>query len=468
MELASLDLQGMLFWSKIGYLGIFFFPTLFLLFVFQYTGRNNWISLRNILLLFLIPILLLIAKFTDDVYHLVYSTTWLDTSGLIPMIGFTRGPIYPFALYSFLPGVLGVILLWQKRNHTPPLYQHQTTLIAVSAMLPLVVLIFYMTGLQPFPELKYLDFNVFVYTLSGMGVGWAMYRYRLFDLAPIAREALIERLSDGVFVLDAKARLVDANPAALRLLGLTQPPIGQNATQVFSTWKDLLNICNLEVQVKPLKAEIHHEMNGKSAFFDTSVSNLSDGYGINFGRLIVVHEITERKLLEEKLRELSLLDELTGLNNRRGFNVLGTQFLYMVKRMSLKAVLIFGDMDGMKKINDTFGHGEGDQALLEFANLLLSSSRSSDILARMGGDEFIVLAVETTEKVSDGLLARMNSNLEIFNSQPDRKYPISVSFGVAHYDPEQPIGLEELINQADNSMYEEKQRKKQARTGEKD
>ncbi len=96
MELASLNLPSMLFWSKIGYLGIFSFPTLFLIFVLQYTGRDKWLTRRNILLMFLIPTFLLVCKFTDDNFHLVYGNTWVDTSGLIPSARIYTRPYLSF------------------------------------------------------------------------------------------------------------------------------------------------------------------------------------------------------------------------------------------------------------------------------------------------------------------------------------------------------------------------------------
>lgn len=453
----------MLFWSKIEYLGIFSFPTLFLLFVFDYTGKNKWITRRNIMLLFIIPTILLLAKFSDDYLHLVYATAWVDTSGLIPLMGFSRGPIYPFALYSCIPVSVGVILTLQKRQNTPKLYRNQATLIAISAMLPLLVLIIYMFGFVPFPNLKYLDLNAFVFTLSGIGVGWAMFRYKLFDLAPIARDTLIEHLRDGVFVLDEMGRLVDANPAGIKFLGMGQLPIGQDAGTVFSSWKELQAVLQAPDPPDAVTLEIENEMDGDPVFFETSLTLLKDRLGRNFGRLIVVHEITERRQLEEELRELSLLDELTGLSNRRGFYLLATQFMQMAKRMDLNAAIIFADMDGMKKINDTFGHGEGDQALIEFSNIMRGASRSSDILARLGGDEFVILGIETRENLKDVLLSRLTGQLEAFNHQGGRKYTISASFGVAHFFPGQFIEIDELVKEADKAMYEQKLAKKLAR-----
>jgi len=460
MELATLDLHTMLFWSKFEYLGIYSFPTLFLLFVFQYTDRQKWITRRNILLLFIFPTLLLICKYTDDTFHLVYSTAWVDTSGIIPLLGFTRGPAYPLALYSCIPVILGIILLWRKRQNTSPLYRKQATLMASIAMIPLVVFILYMAGFQPFPGLKYLDWNAFAYNTWGLGIAWAMLRYRLLDLAPVARDALIEHLNDGVFVLDSQARLVDANPMALKILGWTQAPIGENVSMAFSAWDELRNACGTNVSAEPVKAEIHLDKAGQSIFYDLTDSPLQDDLGRNIGRLIVVHDVTERKQFEEELRELSLVDELTGLSNRRGFFVLAGQLIQMAKRMSLRAAVIFIDMDGLKLINDHYGHAQGDTALIETAAVLRYTVRASDICARLGGDEFIILALETHDNSTDMILERMHEHLETLNRQNKHQYLISVSYGVAHFLMEQPASLEDLIQEADKAMYAQKNAKK--------
>ncbi len=333
-------------------------------------------------------------------------------------------------------------------------------MIVVSAIFPLLIFLLYMSGIQPFPRLKYLDYNAFMYFLWGIGVAVAIFRYRLFELAPIAREALIERLSEGVVVLDHMARIVDANPAALKIFGWTKLPIGQTAGQVFTSWKDLMHTFLTITSDESVKLDIRHISQGVSADYDMNITPLQDEIGKNIGRLIVIHDITERKQLEEELRELSLVDELTGLSNRRGFYVLATQFINMSNRMDLKAAVIFADLDWLKMINDSYGHAEGDQALIDTANLMRSTFRSSDIIARLSGDEFAILATESKDNLNEGVLERFKRKLEEFNINTIRKYPLSISFGVAHYHPEQPRSLDELMQEADKAMYEEKLVKK--------
>ena len=297
LELSSLDLPSMLFWSNVGYLGIFSFPTLFLLFVLQYIGREKWLTRGNIILLFLFPTFLLWAKLSDNIFHLVYRSTWIDASGFIPLLGFSRGPIYPFALYSGIPVSLGVILLWRARQHTSPLYRKQASLVVVSTLLPLLVFILYMSGFHLFPGLEYLDINAFLYTIWGIGIGWGVFRYDLFKLAPIARDALIERLSDGIFVLDDFDRLVDANPVGLKIAGWIQAPIGKPVEQAFSDWGELRDACLLS-GFESVEIEIKRPVRDEIAFFDMNVTVLEDSVGRKIGRLIVVHDITERKRID--------------------------------------------------------------------------------------------------------------------------------------------------------------------------
>lgn len=175
-------------------------------------------------------------------------------------------------------------------------------------------------------------------------------------------------------------------------------------------------------------------------------------------------EIMERKLLEEELHRLSIVDELTGLYNRRGFLTLSGQQLKFAERINKGIFLLFIDLDYMKWINDSLGHQEGDTALVETAAILRQTFRKSDIIGRMGGDEFAVLAIETAHEEREPV-TRLRDVLESFNTSGTRSYKLSLSVGTAYFDPENPISLDELIARADNLMYEEKKTKRQKQAG---
>src|SRR5271156_263505 len=160
-------------------------------------------------------------------------------------------------------------------------------------------------------------------------------------------------------------------------------------------------------------------------------------------------------IVERELRYLALTDDLTCLFNRRGFFAAATQQLKMAQRNSQAVLLLFCDVDGLKKINDTFGHHEGDLALIRTADALEQSFRGSDILCRLGGDEFVVLAPETSRQTREIILRRLESNLKK-SAATEPRYHLSLSVGVARFDPKRAISLGELMVEADKAMYEKK------------
>jgi len=198
---------------------------------------------------------------------------------------------------------------------------------------------------------------------------------------------------------------------------------------------------------------------GSQRWLLTTKAPWRDHQGQIVGLVGICHDITERKAAEEMLRNLSLTDDLTGLYNRRGFLALAEQQLKLARRMKQSALLLFGDMDKVKTINDTWGHPQGDLAIIEIATVLKETSRESDIVARLGGDEFAVLALEAPESSAQTMVTRLMENLEAHNARGDRYYKLTFSVGSARYDPEAPCSVTDLIKQADSSMYQQKQGK---------
>ena len=168
----------------------------------------------------------------------------------------------------------------------------------------------------------------------------------------------------------------------------------------------------------------------------------------------------ERHRLLTALRSLSLIDGLTDLYNRRGFNDLGEQYLKLAGRSSRSASLIYLDIDGFKTINDTLGHHVGDRALLSVADTLRDTFRRSDIIARMGGDEFAVLALETSEENAETLVERLRAELTEVNETTRERFQLSVSIRLARYDGDDAVSLEDLLGQAGTAIHQEKRKKR--------
>ncbi|MGA9981333.1 MAG: GGDEF domain-containing protein [Candidatus Sulfotelmatobacter sp.] len=160
-------------------------------------------------------------------------------------------------------------------------------------------------------------------------------------------------------------------------------------------------------------------------------------------------------LLRARLSNLAFTDELTGLYNRRGFMPLTERQLRLGRRSGREMLLFFVDVDGLKRINDSFGHAEGDLALTRTAEVLRKTFRDSDVLARLGGDEFAALAIEASGHSEAFITSRLRRNLETASSK-DPRYPLSLSLGVVRFDPRTTSSLTQMMLQADKAMYEHK------------
>lgn len=174
-----------------------------------------------------------------------------------------------------------------------------------------------------------------------------------------------------------------------------------------------------------------------------------------------VWSAVKQALLDRELRHLALTDDLTCLYNRRGFFAAATQLLKLATRNSQGLLFLFCDFDGLKFINDSFGHREGDLALIRSSDALEHSFRGSDVVARIGGDEFVALALETSSQSKEVILRRLAKNLKKANAGESR-YQLSLSIGATRFDPKHPLSLGDLMLQADKAMYEEKRKRRKS------
>jgi two-component system, cell cycle response regulator len=166
----------------------------------------------------------------------------------------------------------------------------------------------------------------------------------------------------------------------------------------------------------------------------------------------------KQSLLERELRSLALTDDLTRLFNRRAFVAMAAQQMRLTRRKCEGLLLFLADVDGLKDINDSFGHREGDLALIRTADALERAFRDSDILARLGGDEFAAMAVDASSQDEEVILRRLEAGLRILNKD-DPRYQLSLSVGVARLDPNHLVSVGELLEQADQAMYAEKKKR---------
>jgi diguanylate cyclase (GGDEF)-like protein/PAS domain S-box-containing protein len=276
--------------------------------------------------------------------------------------------------------------------------------------------------------------------------------------------SLVQNSSDIITVLQADGTISYESPSIERILGYRpEDLVGKNIVE-FVHPDDISRVQSLlweEIQRPDLSVvgefRFRHA-NGSWVYIESSGKNRLDDSVIQ-GVVINSRDITERKRAEETLRSLSLTDDLTGLYNRRGFMTLAEQQWKLAKRLNSRMLLLFADIDDLKTINDTRGHQEGDQALMETANLLKEAFRESDIIARVGGDEFVVLTMGAPEENVEVITTRLQTKLAARNAQGDLPFQLEISTGAACYDPENPYSIEEMLAQTDGLMYAQKRGK---------
>ncbi|HYJ46707.1 MAG TPA: diguanylate cyclase [Pyrinomonadaceae bacterium] len=171
----------------------------------------------------------------------------------------------------------------------------------------------------------------------------------------------------------------------------------------------------------------------------------------------------ELRQAQETLRTLSLTDDLTGLYNRRGFFTLAEQHLKTARREKKDVSLIYADMDGLKVINDTHGHEEGSSALRKVSDILRTTFRSSDIIARIGGDEFVVFETSAGHNHAPTSVARLQENLSRHNAERAQPYELSLSIGIVQSSLDDYSTVEALLARGDELMYEEKRNRRRQR-----
>lgn len=464
-EASAVALPAKIAWSLIAYPGIESAPVLYLLFVLAWTRLDGWLTRARIALLLLVPIVSVAMAATNEWHHLLWPTVSLiDAWGVTAV--YEHGPwFWVQAAYAFSIIGVGLIALVVALDRYPPVYATRLRIVIVATLVPIVGSVFYVVGLNAF---VHADLSSIAFAIAGLIMAWAVLRFRLLDVVPVAWPTLLDSLEDAVLVLDPERRIAALSLSATRLLGIAGDAVGQETGQVFRQFPELVGACEgsgdreAEIPMGPgLYLSPDPELSARppqdTRWLNVRVTPIADERGRDAGSLVVLRDVTEHHQMVETIRTLSLTDELTGLLNRRGFTTLAEQQIRTSLRTGNRLWLLFADLDGLKDINDRLGHEAGDRALCEIAQLLKAGSfREADLVARLGGDEFAILANEVSPTDGDTFVKRVDEAVRRASEKPGREFTLSLSAGVAVLDPAQPQTLDELIGQADRRMYQVK------------
>lgn len=239
LEFASVEASTKIWWSKLSYLGAVSVSPLWFLFALSYSQQASWLKNRWVILLWILPLSTFLLALTNEFHGLIWPKIY-PYSGLLgaPLVYEHGIAFYVYIVYGYLLMLLGTVLLIRTTLHTSQLYRQQVAAILISAAIPWVGNFLYILGFSPTPG---LDLAPVFFTISGLLLVWGIYRYQILDLVPVARDAMVENMNEGLLVLDNHEKIVDLNPAASRLLNVNNKHmIGKPVTQLLADWPMLL------------------------------------------------------------------------------------------------------------------------------------------------------------------------------------------------------------------------------------
>jgi PAS domain S-box-containing protein len=295
LEVAAMGLASKLVWAKAEYLGSALGSTLLLIFAFQYIRQDKWLTRRNVALLWIIPFCTILLALTNEWHHLIWTSFTPSPFG-DNIIIYGHGTWFWIAMAYYYSCLFFTALALIRAMVRFPLLRHQAAALLLGSIVAWGGSIIYNAGLSPVPG---IDITPIAFALTGLIIAWGVFRFRLFDLVPVARDVLIENMSDGVLVLDEQNRILDMNPSARQVIGVASvAAIGRPAADVLAAWPDLLaRYCG----VMQAQDEIAFGQD-KLPHLELRISPLYDKGGRFTGRLIVFRDITERKQAEQELR----------------------------------------------------------------------------------------------------------------------------------------------------------------------
>ena len=468
--------QTRLFWFHVLMFGSLWGTPAFLIFALQYTGHERWLTPRHLGLICLIPILAVLMNWTNDWHQLFFAERDFTSPRPTGEWPITPGIGYQiYLLYGYSAVIFSIVLITQAFFRSPRLYRGQTGTILFGTLIPLTGNVIYNTILNG-PEKGWIDPTPILFTVMGVVYAFGLFNFRLFDIVPVARHAIVENMSDGVLVVDVQNRIVDINPAGISLLALSgSSPIGFPLNQLPITWPDQVPqfLQNTHLQCEIIAGP------PPARYFELHIEPLFGSRQQAKGHLIVFRDITKRKQDEEALQnanlqlhrqleeieklqttlhEQAIHDALTGLFNRRFMDDVLKRESFRADRHQHPLSILMIEVDSFKNFNDTYGHDAGDLVLRQVAELMRDSTRTDDIACRFGGDEFVLILPETPLEAARLCAERVRANMANLHLeyQELRLEPVTLSIGVASF-PQHGETVQMVLRASDKAMYQAKQ-----------
>ena len=333
LEWGAIEQPLKVFWSKFEYLGITTMPPLYFIFAAEYSRFNKWITKRNIGLMFVLPLVTLVLVATNEQHGLIWSNIYPSPESAGDILVYEHGLFFWIqSAYAYTLLMGGTVILIRSFLHLPRNQRHQIIILIIATLVPWLANLVYLAGFSP---IKGMDLTPMSLVFTGSVLAFFIFRKQLFDIVPVASSIIIESMQDGVAVLDSNNVLIDINPAAKELTGLTDMDvIGKPIAEVLSKYPDIIERFR---GVSQAQEEITIE-GQEHRYVEVNISSLQDRKGDQTGRLIILRDITKRKhmeMLEQEQRSFTeaLSDTAAALNSSLNFNEVLDRILDNVGRV---------------------------------------------------------------------------------------------------------------------------------------
>lgn len=296
LEMAAVDFSTKLFWANIEYFAYCYSPVTLLALCMEFTGYDKWVKNKKVWWLVVIPTIIMILVWTDGIFGLIRYDMHMDYSGLFPVIAKKYGPVfYIHAAYSHFLNITAWILITKAVFFKNTVYKRQALALFFGLSLSVIPNIVYISGISP---VKRFDITPVFFGSAGLIMAWGIFRYKMFDLIPLARATIIETMEAGVLVLDLEDRVLDINPAFERILGLTASQIStKRVEEACYKIPELAKAC-MDRRIAHIEFSINTMKDAK--IYEALFSPLTDKEGIMIGRLAVIYEITDKKQAQQE------------------------------------------------------------------------------------------------------------------------------------------------------------------------
>ncbi|MBN1531786.1 MAG: diguanylate cyclase [Spirochaetes bacterium] len=457
MEIYHTELPGMILSLRIEYLGIATLPAFWLILAIQYSGLGRRLTPAVYGVLFFIPAVTLVLHYTNAHHHLFYRELSVNRDAPFPVVSITKGLWYYVHIVYLNLAILAANSLYLRMSlKTWGAYRTQALTMLGGSLLPWAGNVIYQMGLSPYG----MDINPIMLTVSGPVFSLAMFRFRMFDLSPIARDSVFESMDDPVLVVDTLNRLVDFNPSARRVVGtLGKNAIGSDVGSILSAYPSLVEQIATCCEERQEGVEVRCDSGGNPRYYQSMISPVRSLRSRLLGRTIILHDVTAQRKLLGRLHEMATTDELTGIANRRHLMDLGAREIDRARRYCRPLSVILMDLDHFKRINDTYGHLAGDDVLKNTAEICRRGLRSCDLLARYGGEEFVILLPETPPSAAVAIAQRLCDAVAASPvSAVHGEVHLTASFGITGVDCVTGIDVfDSLLRKADRALYRAKE-----------